>query len=309
MDDGVSVHSSDMPDTDGHPPPLFDDDTVLDDTDQILNDFIQENYGTKKVEDHMAPPVTDLLATTIDQWGLNVPNKNDIKLAFEQCKIPNNVRCLAPIRINDIIYQRLPFKAKELDRQAKNQSAYYTRAMRPLAFIWQCFVKAEAWAIKNKRDPPMLKMQGENITIRNLTACLSASMKLLCFHRALNLQKRKSLLRQHLDPKYFSLASANNVVTEFLFGDNLEQKVSDIFKVSQAARSNRFQAVRPRFRNSGGYHLQGRQNQFPHRSVRGSAQFKRSHFDGNRNSSFSGASHFKRTRNRFRQSFRGRQQF
>ena len=135
-------------------PPLFDNDPK--ETDQILNDFIQENYSIKKVEDHMAPPpVVDLLATTIDQWGLKVPNKNEIKLAFDQCKIPNNVKSLAPIRINDIIYQMLPFKAKELDRQAKNQSAYYTHAMGSLTFIWHCFIKAEAWAIKNKCDPPI----------------------------------------------------------------------------------------------------------------------------------------------------------
>ena len=239
---------------------------------------------------------------------MTVPNKNDIKLAFEQCKIPNNVKSLAPIRINDIIYQRLPFKAKEQDRQAKNLSAYYTRAMEPLTFIWQCFVKAEPWAIKNKCDPPMLRMQGENITIRQLTACLSASMKLLCFHHASNLQKRKSLLCQHLDPKYFSLASPNNAVTEFLFGNNLEQRVSDIFKVSQAAHNNRFQAVKSHFR-SGSYRPQGHPNQYQHRTSWGSAQFKRLCFDGNRNASFSGGSHFKCARNHFRQSYRGRQQF
>ena len=124
-------------------------------------------------------------------------------------------------------------------------------------------------------------------------------MKLLCFHHALNLQKRKSLLCQHLDPKYFSLASPNNAVTEFLFGDNLEQRVSDIFKVSQAARSKRFQAVKSHFR-LGSYRSQGHPNQYQHRTSQGSAQFKRSCFDGNRNASFSGGSHFKHARNRFR---------
>ena len=69
-------------------------------------------------------------------------------------------------------------------------------------------------------------------------------MKLLCFNRAFNLQKRKVSLKPHLDPKFHSLTSPSNQITQYLFGDNLEQKVSDIYKVSQAARNPRFQAVR-----------------------------------------------------------------
>ena len=211
-------------------PPLFDNDSVpFQETDDILNNLIQENYGSQKSEEHLAPPVADLLASTMDGWSLKVPDKNEIKLAFEQCKIPVNVKSLGPIRINDIIYQRIPFKAKELDRQSKNQSTYYTHAMGPLTFIWDCFIKCQAWAIKNKQDLPKFTMQGQTVSIRELTACLSSSIKLLCYHHALNLQRRKSLLHQHLDPKYFSLASPSNPVTSFLFGDNLEQRVSDIF--------------------------------------------------------------------------------
>ena len=127
-------------------------------------------------------------------------------------------------------------------------------------------------------------------------------MKLLCYHNALNLQKRKSLLHQHLDPKYFSLASPNNIVTEFL---------SDIFKVSQAARSNKFQAVCPHF-CLGDYHAHSHSNQsqYQRKATHGSAQqFKRSRFDSNRSTSFSGGPRFKHVCNRFRQSYRGRQQF
>ena len=294
--------------SDGDPTPFDADLVPFQDTDDILNNLIQENYGSHKSEEHLAPSVVDLLASTMDGWSLKVPDKIEIKQAFEQCKIPVNVRSLGPIRINDIIYQRIPFKAKELDRQSKNQSAYYTRAMGPLTFIWDCFIKSQAWAIKNKCDLPKITMQDKTISIRELTACLSASIKLLCYHHALNLQRRKSLLRQHLDPKYFSLASPSNPVTDLLFGDNLEQRVSDIFKVSQAAKNTRLQPARPRFR-SGGHRGQGRTNYFQRRFSRtASYQFKRSRFDNNRNSS-SWGNKFKRARNRFRQNSRGRHQF
>ena len=88
-------------------PPLFDNDSVpFQETDDILNNLIQENYGSQKSEEHLALPVADLLASTMDGWSLKVPDKNEIKLAFEQCKIPVNVKSLGPIRINDIIYHR-----------------------------------------------------------------------------------------------------------------------------------------------------------------------------------------------------------
>ena len=229
----------------GDPPNMSEE---TDECEAIFNEFVQENYAPKKTNDHVAPPISPLLASTIDAWCLNVPNKEMIKFAFDQCKIPENRVAFSQIRINDIIYQRLPFKTKETDRQARNQSTYLTRAMGPLAFIWDTLIRVEAFAMK-KQQPPALKISANKlISLKDLIACLSASMKLLGLNVSLGLQRRKSALKSHLDPKYYSLASPQNPITKFLFGDNLEQRVSDIFRVSQAARNPRHQAVRPRFR-------------------------------------------------------------
>ena len=214
--------------------------------DDILNTFIEEHYGVKKTEEHIAPPISELLATTMNSWCLKLPEKSDIKFAFEQCRIPANVKSLAQIKINEVIYQRLPFRAKEQDRQARNRASYYTRPLGPLSFIWDTFIKAEAFAIKNKNNPPALKIENEVIPLRSLIACLSASVKLLCYNIALQLNRRKGALKQYLDPKYHTLAGPSNPITQFLFGDNLEQRVSEIFRIAQAARNNRFQAVRAR---------------------------------------------------------------
>ena len=103
-----------------------------------------------------------------------------IKFAFDQCKIPENVVAFSQIRINDIIYQRLPFKTRETDRQARNQSPTLTRAMGPLAFIWDTLIRVEAFAMKKKQQPPALKILANKlIPLKDLIACLSASMKLL----------------------------------------------------------------------------------------------------------------------------------
>ena len=143
----------------------------------------------------MAPPISPLLASTIDAWCLNVPNKEMIKFAFDQCKIPENVVAFSQIRINDIIYQRLPFKTRETDRQSSNQSTHLTRVILPLAFIWDTLIRAEAFAIKKKQQPPALKIStNKQIPLKDLIACLSASMKLLGLNVSLGLQRRKSAL-------------------------------------------------------------------------------------------------------------------
>ena len=279
----------------------------------ILNDFIQENYGTKIPEDHLAPPVSALLASTIDNWCLQVPTKDIIKQAFEQCKVPSNIIALSPIKINDIIYHRLPPRARENDKLARNHASYYIRAMGPLTYIWNVLIKAEAWARKIKSARPSIKTQDETMPLRDLIACVSASMKLLSINVSLYLQRRKSALRPHLDPKYHTLAAPSNQITSLLFGDNLEQKVSNIFKISQAARSNRFQAVRGRSRIQ---HKSFCPRRKFHKNIQysGGNQFtsysRQSRGTGGARRQFGGANGFRGGRmrsNRFRPNFRRQQ--
>ena len=119
------------------------------------NDIITANYGTVQKEQHLAAPISDLLASTIDNWATKVPNKEEIKSAFQACKIPTNSVALGPIKINDIIYNRLPFRAKENDKKLRNSASYMKRAMGPLTFIWDTLIKAQAYNIKKKLDPPL----------------------------------------------------------------------------------------------------------------------------------------------------------
>ena len=128
--------------------------------------------------------------------------------------------------------------------------------------------------------------------LRDLIACVSASMKLLSINVSLYLQCRKSALCPHLDPKYHTLAGPSNRITSFLFGDNLEQKVSDIFKIAQAVQSNRFQAVRGRSR-------------LQHRSFRPHRKFQKNFQYQNQGNQFSQYSRQSRGRGGSRRQFGG----
>ena len=223
------------------------------DCDAIIADFIAENYHVQRRNEILDPPISSLLGDTIMKWAMSMPTKDDIKTAFEKCKIPENIAGLMEIRINENIFNRLSVKAKDSDRKMRSQANYVLRAMGPLAYVWNICIKADAFAMKNKKQIPGLVTSSEIVPIRSLTACLSAAMKLLCITNALNLQKRKYSLKPYLDPKFHILVSPNNSVTKNLFGDNLEQKISEIYKVSQAARNPRFSAMRTKYFDRSNY--------------------------------------------------------
>ena len=228
------------------------DDQVIDLNEQTdseeaaTNKFIEEHYGLIPKDTYVGPPVATLLAETIHKWATIVPQKDEIRAAFEKCKIPENVSALGPIKVNDNIFGRLSFKAKEYDKKLRIIASYLKRAMGPLTYIWDSLIKGHSYSIKRNLDLPFIKTMERNITLQELTVSLASAMKLLCLSNSLNLQSRKNALLPQLDPRYYALTSHNNPIITQLFGDNLEQKVSDIYKVSQAARNPKMNTIRQR---------------------------------------------------------------
>ena len=216
------------------------------DNDSVTNEFINQLYGEGPRDQHLGPPISALLADTINKWATQIPSKEQNKQAFELCKIPQNIHSLGPVRINDIIYNRLAYKAKQNDRKMRNSASYLKRVMGPLSFLRDSLIKAQAYNIKNKMNPPALKTTDGIISLKELTTAVSSAVRLLCMSNAFNLQLRKNSLRPQLDPKYHTLTNQSNRSTSQLFGDDLENKISSIYKVSQAARNPRFNAMKNR---------------------------------------------------------------
>ena len=257
--------------------------------DSLMDAYIKENYVPEKKEKIMDKPISSLLAETINLWCTTLPSREDLKVGFENCKIPENVTSLAPVLVNEIIYNRLPIRAKENDKKLRQQANYVVRAMGPLALIWDVFIKAETAALKSNCNPPALRIADKLVSIRELTACVAHSMKLLSFANAINLQRRKVSLRPFLDPKYAILATAANPVSTQLFGDNLEQRVQDIFRISQAARNPRYQ-IMPRYRRQMDRYRRPRDNskykRFSRQFRRAPSGYRRNNFNQGPQTSF-----------------------
>ena len=147
----------------------------------------------------MSDPVSTLLADTVNRWATQVPNKEQLKQAFELCKTPANVTSLGHIRINEVIYNRLNNRAREHDRKLRNAASDIKRAMGPSTTVWDTLIKADAYSIKNNLNPPALKLSDKVVPVRELTASLAASMHLLSFSNANPIQPRKRRMKNKYD--------------------------------------------------------------------------------------------------------------
>ena len=212
----------------------------VEDFEQAVKDLAEklatDEYGVVNQSSIKSDPVSDTLAATLIQWLKTCPNKKELKEQFQSCLIPGNVQALEPVRINEILYPRLNFKAKDVDRRLKSMNTFLTRSIGPLVSMWDLFIKAEAYAQKLGTDLPFINIGTCQVNLKSLREKLVNAIRLLSSANAITLQKRRVALRPHLDPKYQLLTRPSNPITKLLLGDNIEQKMSEIFKVSMATK-------------------------------------------------------------------------
>ena len=62
------------------------------------------------------PPVSDKLAKIVTTWLRVTPTREKVKELFQSTLIPVNVEGLEPVKINELLYNLLPFKARLADQ-------------------------------------------------------------------------------------------------------------------------------------------------------------------------------------------------
>ena len=81
-------------------------------------------------------PVSETLAETFTNWCHVAPKKEEVKEMFKQALVPINVEGLYPVRINDALYKKLPFKARVADQRLRGLNTFLARGMGPLVSIF-----------------------------------------------------------------------------------------------------------------------------------------------------------------------------
>ena len=223
-----------------------------------LNDILEKEYGII-VPKMQTPPVSEKLAIAVSKWLRETPNREKIKELFNETagQNPENVQGLQPGRINELLYQRLPFKAKVNDQKLRGMNSYFLRGVGLLVSLLDCLLHFEAntgllvslldcllhFEANTSTEGNELKLEDKKIwlndcslDIPNMRKAIHNCVHILSLGNAVCLQKRKSNLRPYLERKYHHLTQPSNPVTNDLLGSDLEGKISEFNRINEASR-------------------------------------------------------------------------
>ena len=242
-----------------------------------MNELLSHEYDDDLPRNHL-PSINSKLAATITNWCRNVPSREKIKDSFKCSLLPDNVEGLQPVKINEVLYMRLPFSVKLNDQRLRGINSFFARGLGPIVSVMDSLIKLETSLPETKnvsvqQEARSLTLDKTVYDIQHLRRLLATGVKLLCFGHSACLQKRKTNLRPSLDQRYQYLTKPGNTVTTELLGPNLEQKISDSNKLMEAARrisvrkpffnkqvfnsavfnSGMRSGYKPRFQNRGNY--------------------------------------------------------
>ena len=114
-----SMHSLDEEEADaliGRPSAPVDENITVD-------SIINEDYCEEETVPHL-PPIDSKLSDLLIKWLHNAPSREKIKDLFKQCMLPSNVSGLKPVRINDLLYEKLSFHYKVNDQHLLSINTY-----------------------------------------------------------------------------------------------------------------------------------------------------------------------------------------
>ena len=234
--------------------------------DQLLSNEYDDDLPKSSL-----PSINAKLATTVSGWCRNVPSRDKIKDTFKNSLLPVNVEGLLPVRINEVLYMRLPFNVKLNDQRLRGINSFFARGLGPIVSVLDSLVKLETTIPDNRsvsvqKDEKTITLDKIVFDVQEMRRLLAIGVKLLSYGHAACLQKRKTNLRPSLDSRYQYLTKPGNIVTEELLGPNLEQKINDSNRLIEASRRI---SVRKPFFNKGNIQSNSGRNTYNNNTYRG----------------------------------------
>ena len=178
------------------------------------DDLFTENYLVDPPITHLLP-ISDTLASAIAQWCSLPAKKEEIKEMFKQSLIPKNIEGLYPFLINELLFQKLPFKARLNDQMLRGTNTFLAQGAGPVASIFQDLCRIETLLKSDCNSFKILvgKISGEGIEIdfTDLRSKLGNALRLLTLAHALQLSSRKQALTLFLDS---NLTTYSKILTQ-----------------------------------------------------------------------------------------------
>ena len=192
---------------------------------------------------HHSQLVSEALATTLTGWCRNPPKKDNLGELFKNAMTPINVEGLMPVRINDGLYHKLQFKARINDQRLCGLNAFIVCSCGPLASVFQELCTSEM-ALKSYDEKTQVEVKNDGtlfvgntvVDFTQMCKSLGVSLQLLASCDSYLFVRHKVSLLPFLDKRFHYLTRDTNPVTTLLLGSDLEQKISDLMKVSDVAQ-------------------------------------------------------------------------
>ena len=209
-----------------------------------LDAIISEEYDDEEVIPQL-PPIDEKLAVVLTKWLRVLPPRDKVKELFRQCMLPINVDGLQPVKINSIVYEKLNASFKVNDQCLRGINTFLTRGLGPIVSIWDNILKWETamsteMSAKISGSLGVIQMGNLSLDFTDIRRQLDRSLKLLCSANGIILDRRRQQLRPFFDNKFHYLLKPSNPITSELLGDNVDVKVTEAVKISEAAQRLQF---------------------------------------------------------------------
>ena len=242
VDDLLSLHGSDEE-------PENDNINNIDNENEVIlanrqcnltvDAILARDYGGNSPRKTL-PGVSTKLAEIVNTWMRVTPRREHIRELFKEVLLPENVESLLPVKINEVLYQRLPFKAKISDQCLRGINTYFSRGIAPLLPALDELMKIEC-CLGDRENPLQIKdgslwLGSTPVNIKQIRVWIGNALKILAVGNSVVLTKRKSNLRPYLDAKFHNLLKTSNPVTCELLGPDLEQRIADGTRIAEVGR-------------------------------------------------------------------------
>ena len=175
------------------------------------------------------PGVSPKLAEVVTNWMRVPPRCEAIHEMFKEALLPENVDGLLPVKINEVLYHRLPFRAKINDQWLRGINTYFARGVGPLLLAMDSLIKVECAVEHGKvsiQDGELL-LGTVKVDFKQLQIWVGNALKILAVGHLVVLCKHHTILKPYLDTKYHNLLKLSNPVMTELLGADLEQKIAN----------------------------------------------------------------------------------
>ena len=212
---------------------------------------LKRDYG-EDLPPPTLPSVSEPIAHTVTKWLRMTPGREKIREMFKSIILPANIDGLTPVRINDIVYQTIPFRAKINDQRFRGINSYLTTGVGPLVSILDSLISSEEAILKGTETVQVIDNKitfsgGAILDVLELRQLLHKSVKLLSFCNAVVLQKRRTMIKPFLAHKFQYLTRPSQDISDQLLGKDMETKISDSHKAVEVGKK-----IRPFFKKQAG---------------------------------------------------------